>query len=121
MKKNEKTTQEIKERVRGTCLSATSGGRCWVRSYAAGVVGGVCVSSAGSTGTAGGVDGSAGCTGAAEVERDIDLESCTISFVVDFAVVPLSVPRANWEKVGRGDCADGIERIHRGGAKLRED
>ena len=34
--KNEKTKQEIKERVRGTYLSATSGAMCWARSYAAG-------------------------------------------------------------------------------------
>ena len=33
--RNEKTRKERKERVRGTYLSATLGGRCWVFSYAA--------------------------------------------------------------------------------------
>ena len=108
--KNRKTKQEIKERVRGTYLSATSGGRCWVRFYAVGAVGGVCVGSAGSTGATRATEGSAGSTGATngsagstratEVERDTDLESCAISFVVDSAVVPSSVPQANWERLG---------------------
>ena len=105
--RNEKTRQERKERVRGTYLSATLGGRCWVCSYAVGTVGRGCVGSAESTRAAGGADGSAGSTGAAEgsvgstgaaeVDRDTDLESCAISFVVDSTVVPSSVPRVNWE------------------------
>ena len=116
--RNKKTKQERKERVRGTYLSATSRGRCWVRSYAVVAIGGGCVGNAESTGAARGADGSAGSTGAAEgsagstgaieasvgstgapeVDRDTDLESCAISFVVDSAVVPSNVPRANWER-----------------------
>ena len=98
MAKNEKTKQEIKERVRGTYLSATLGGRCWARSYAVGAINGGCVGSAGSTGAARATEGSAGSTGATEVERDTDLESCAISFVVDSAIVPSSVPQANKER-----------------------
>ena len=106
--RNEKTKQERKERVRGTYLSATSRGRCWIRFYAVGVVVGVCVDSAGSTGAAGTTDGSVGSTGtaegsagstvASEVERDANLDGTVIRFVVDSAVALSSVPRANRER-----------------------
>ena len=40
-KTKRKDNAENKREVRRAYLSATSGGRCWVRSYAADVVGGV--------------------------------------------------------------------------------
>ena len=89
-KQNEKTKQEIKEKVRGMYLSTTSGWRCWFRSYVAGAVG-----SAGSTGA---VDGSAGSTRATRVEGNIDLDGAVIGFAVDAAVASPSVPRVNWER-----------------------
>ena len=115
MTKNEKTKQEIKERVRGTYPLVTLGGRCWVCSNAIGAVVEVCVGSARSTGAAdgsagstgaaegsagstGATEGSAGSTGAAWVVGDTNLNGAAIRFAVDAAVALLSVPRANRDR-----------------------
>ena len=82
-----------KERVRGTYLSATLGGRCWVRSYVVGAIGGGCVSSVESTGAAGGADGSAESTGAANVGGGVNLDDAVIGLAIDATVASPSVPR----------------------------
>ena len=93
--KNEKTKQEIKEGVRGTYLLATMGGKCWIHSYAAGTIDGVCVGNAGSTGAAGAVEGSTGSTGAARVEGDTDLDGAAVGFAVNVTVASSSIPQMN--------------------------
>ena len=91
--RNEKTRQERKERVRGTYLPATSGGRCWVCSYAIGAISRGYVGNAESTGAAGGADGSAGSTRATKVGGGANLDDAATGLVVDATVASPSVPR----------------------------
>ena len=64
--------------------------------------------------------GSAGSTGAADIGEGAYLDGVATGLVVDFAVALPSILRTSREG-GKGDCADGIRRTHRGRAEIRED
>ena len=91
-----------KREVRETYLSATSGGRRWIRSYAANAIGEVHCFCARSTGATGAANGSARSTGAAKVGGRTNLDDAATELAVDAAIASPSVPQTRQEGQVKG-------------------